>query len=137
MKKSKFSFATPLLTAIAMVVGLLLGNLFTPSIENQPSMGQSRYQKIQDIIQILDRKYVDEVNSEEIFEKASADMLHNLDPHSNYIPAKDLQAITSRSKVSSEAWEFDFSSFEIRSVLQMSSKIHHRCEQGWQQEIRS
>lgn len=93
MNKSKFSFATPLLTAIAMVVGLLLGNLFTPSSETQPSMGQSRYQKIQDIIQILDRKYVDEVNSEEIFEKAIADMLHNLDPHSNYISAKDLKAI--------------------------------------------
>lgn len=91
--KRKYAFVIPLIMAVCMALGLIVGNRLTPVQETNASVGQSRYQKIQDIIQILDRKYVDDIDGEELFEQAIADMLHNLDPHSNYIPAKDLVAI--------------------------------------------
>jgi len=93
MNKRSLSFTVPFVAGIAMAIGLWVGQSLQTETPVNETMGQSRYEKIQDIIQILDRRYVDEVDSEEIFEKAIADMLHNLDPHSNYIPAKDLKAI--------------------------------------------
>jgi carboxyl-terminal processing protease len=80
--------------AFSMAVGLLMGNILTPK-ENGlvTSEGQARYQKLQDIIHILDKKYVDDVDGEDLFEQTIGDMLHRLDPHSNYISAKDLKRI--------------------------------------------
>jgi carboxyl-terminal processing protease len=49
---------------------------------------------VKDIIDILNQKYVDSLNGDSIFESAISDMLHKLDPHSNYIPASELKAAT-------------------------------------------
>src|SRR5574344_1679318 len=37
--------------------------------------------------------YIDTVNTTAIVDRAIADMFQSLDPHSTYIPAKDLQAV--------------------------------------------
>ena len=42
-------------------------------------------------LSLLDAVYVDSVNLDKLTETAIADMLHSLDPHSSYIPAKDVQ----------------------------------------------
>lgn len=76
-----------------MAVGLLMGNLLTPQKSAVATSGESKYQKLQDIIHILDKKYVDEIDDEDLFEQSIADMLHKLDPHSNYIAARDLKAM--------------------------------------------
>ncbi len=93
MSNRNLGYVLPFVVGIALASGLWIGNALNPAAPEQVSMGQSRYEKIQDIIQILDRRYVDSVDSEDLFEKAIGDMLHNLDPHSTYIPAKDLKAI--------------------------------------------
>lgn len=77
-----------------MTAGLILGNLLTPQQMELQSVGQSKYEKLQDIIHILDKRYVDAIDDDELFEQSIADMLHKLDPHSNYIPARDLKAVT-------------------------------------------
>lgn len=79
--------------ATCLAVGLYLGNLLTPAKIPTQSLGESRYQKMQDVIQILDQRYVDTLNGDELFERTIGDMLHKLDPHSNYIPAEDLKAM--------------------------------------------
>ena len=79
--------------ATCLAVGLYLGNLLTPAKIPAQSLGESRYQKMQDVIQILDQRYVDTLNGDKLFESAIGDMLHKLDPHSNYIPADELKAI--------------------------------------------
>ena len=83
----------PIVMASCLALGLYLGNVLTPSTVATQSLGESRYQKMQDVIQILDQRYVDSVDSEGLFERTIGDMLHKLDPHSNYIPAKDLKAM--------------------------------------------
>lgn len=93
MENRNTQYWIPIVMASCLAVGLFLGNILTPSKVAQQSLGESRYQKMQDIIQILDGRYVDDVNSEELFETTIGDMLHKLDPHSNYIPAKDLKAM--------------------------------------------
>lgn len=79
--------------AVMMALGLYLGRSLTPMTKVELSQGELNYQKIKDIVHILDQKYVDSVDAEGLFEKTIGDILHNLDPHSNYISAKDILAM--------------------------------------------
>lgn len=115
-------YLIPLLLSIFLSSGLLLGYYFSPSIKgtnrfsfSSPSKGEQRYQKIQDIIEILDNKYVDTINGSRLFEKTIADMLHKLDPHSNYIPADELQAM--QESIQGEFGGIGVRFFMIRDTL--------------------
>ena len=61
--------------------------------ENQPLLIKSRADKLTKILDIIESKYVDTVNREKLIEEAIPVMLHNLDPHSVYIPARELKAM--------------------------------------------
>jgi carboxyl-terminal processing protease len=50
-------------------------------------------QKLEDVLTLLNEKYVDSVNTEQIFDETIVEMLHKLDPHSNYIPAEEMKAL--------------------------------------------
>jgi len=93
--KKTLTYLLPFVIALFTAGGILLGSSISKGKDTR-SYGQegTNYQKIQDIIQVLDQRYVDSVNAEELFEKTISEMLHNLDPHSNYIPADELKAMT-------------------------------------------
>jgi len=94
LNSSKNNFLLPVVLAGCVCLGLWLGSTFSPKgFEFSATEGGENVRKIQEIITVLDRKYVDSVNANELFEKTISDMLHELDPHSNYIPAKDMQAL--------------------------------------------
>lgn len=82
----------PLLGSILVLIGLFLGILITHNktstqrVQNTTGYGQ----KLADIIDVLDNEYVDSIDKKEIFEKTVNRLLHDLDPHSNYIAAEDL-----------------------------------------------
>jgi carboxyl-terminal processing protease len=89
---SKYNFIIPTALAVFLASGMWIGNSLTPKkLEMSASDGAAKYQKMQDIIDVLDQRYVDTLNGEALFEQTISDMLHKLDPHSNYIAAKDLQ----------------------------------------------
>jgi carboxyl-terminal processing protease len=93
-RRSK-DFLIPLGFAIALIIGLWIGRGLAPQ-QNAFGLtpGEEKYSKVKDIIEILNNKYVDSLNADQVFENAIADMLHKLDPHSNYIPATELKAAT-------------------------------------------
>lgn len=84
----------PLLMAVCLSGGLYLGNMLTPQQGIASVDQEGNYQKMKDIIKVLDKRYVDSIDAETIFEEAIGDMLHKLDPHSNYIAAKDMKAMS-------------------------------------------
>jgi carboxyl-terminal processing protease len=86
----KYAFVYPTLLMIFLVIGLLIGSRLNKT-QSQPV--SSSYSKMQEIIGLLDREYVDSIESNKLFEKTISDMLHELDPHSNYIPYEDLKAV--------------------------------------------
>ncbi len=97
--------------ACFLAIGILLGKKLAPTErEIVYTNGEIRYQKIQEIIHVLDEKYVDTINGDRLFEETISDMLHKLDPHSNYIPAKDLKAMN-------ESLEGKFSGVGIRFFI--------------------
>jgi carboxyl-terminal processing protease len=91
-KKALYLF----LLTLFLAIGILIGRKLTPSYLNLNSTGTDNYNKIRDIIQVLDEKYVDTVNANKLFEQTINDLLHKLDPHSAYISKEDLQASVDR-----------------------------------------
>src|SRR5690606_21016296 len=49
--------------------------------------------KLTTILQLIEHGYVDSVNSGDIIEKTIPDILKNLDPHTAYIPATNMQEV--------------------------------------------
>lgn len=66
-----------------------MGLTLSPST-SVSTTGSAQAKKLLDIFEILERDYVDEVDKESLLEETISNMLHQLDPHSNYIPAEEL-----------------------------------------------
>ena len=60
------------------------------------SFGQDQSQKIGEVYNIINHLYVDDVPSEEIGDAAIVAMLEKLDPHSTYIPKKEVEGANER-----------------------------------------
>ena len=85
----------PVYIAIAIVIGIILGNRMARSTDSRPTsvMSLSQGNKLSNLIEMIDKQYVDTVDKAEIIEEIIPDVLDKLDPHSVYIPAKDLQSV--------------------------------------------
>ena len=91
MKEKIKHLWTPLLIAAAIVAGILIGR----SSQNDnliESVSKHRFNKIDMLMHTIENKYVDTVDTQQLIEDAIPTIMSELDPHSVYIPAKDLQA---------------------------------------------
>lgn len=79
-------FLVPIGFSVVLCLGLIAGYAFHPDVNSQ------RAQKLEDILALLDKNYVDSIDKEVVFTSAIQDLLHKLDPHSRYISSKDLQS---------------------------------------------
>jgi len=93
--KSKLIFLLPLILSVVMSLGLLIGHWLTLNFRDLESdYSLNRIQKLKDVLHIIDKKYVDPVDKNEVFEESISAILHNLDPHSNYIPAEKMAELS-------------------------------------------
>ena len=82
----------PLLLAIAVVVGILIGTFYANHFSgNRLNIINTGSNKLNYLLQIIDNNYVDTVNVNELVEDAMPVILSELDPHSSYIPAQDAE----------------------------------------------
>jgi carboxyl-terminal processing protease len=83
----------PLVIAISVVAGLLAGIYLIPgkNADSPHSSLKPRNDKIGSIMRIIEENYVDTVDQRELEEVAIPAILKKLDPHSVYIPARDLK----------------------------------------------
>ncbi len=89
MKPSKNTIVwLPLAISISVVAGMLMGNQFS----NQKFISDND-RKLNTILNLIGEEYVDTVNISELVEQSIPQILANLDPHTTYIPAKDLQDV--------------------------------------------
>ena len=81
----------PLILAIALAAGIFIGKFLPANSDSQPhSSIRSRNDKLNSVLNMIESNYVDSVSRADLVETAIPDMLKKLDPHSVYIPAKDL-----------------------------------------------
>ncbi len=84
----KTSVWMPLAIAVALVAGMWIGKSFF----NNSARWNSR-SKLDTILDLIDRSYVDDIDTDSLLETSFAGLLSHLDPHSVYIPASDLQNV--------------------------------------------
>ncbi|MFD1553596.1 hypothetical protein DNU06_16095 [Putridiphycobacter roseus] len=87
-----FKFLWPLLVAIVFGAGIYIGTLFITKDTIQVTESQTD-SKISTILNIIDHKYVDTVDYQDLLESSIDGMIKKLDPHSQYIPPKDLSLV--------------------------------------------
>src|SRR5690554_1535453 len=84
----------PLVGSLLVVIGIFLGIFLSDGKKSDATTSGKYEQKLADIIKILDKEYVDSIDTKQLFEKTITDLLHGLDPHSNYIAVEDLAAMS-------------------------------------------
>lgn len=93
---NKFRVWLPFIFALLLAAGIYIGMKLNEPFNNQKSFFSFRtgqFNKINDVVNYISQEYVDTVNQKKLVESTIEDMLHQLDPHSAYIPAEDLQAM--------------------------------------------
>jgi C-terminal peptidase (prc) len=96
MSTNKSSRFTPIIIAVSIVVGILIGTFYTKHFSgSRLGIINSSSNKLNALLRIIDDQYVDTVNMTDLVENAMPQILAELDPHSKYIPAKDLEAANS------------------------------------------
>ena len=82
----------PIIMAVCVVVGILIGTFYANHFSgNRLSIINTSSNKLNNLLHIIDDQYVDTVNVNDLVEKAVPQILSELDPHSVYISAKDVQ----------------------------------------------
>ena len=83
----------PLYISIAVVVGVLIGRFYANQYSgNRISFINTSQDKISNLLDAINERYVDKVDMNEIVEKSIPQILKELDPHSTYVSAKDVEA---------------------------------------------
>ena len=87
--KNRFS---PLWLAFSVVVGIAIGTFYANHFSgNRLSIINSGSNKLNNLLYIIDDQYVDTIDMADLVEQAMPQILAELDPHSTYISAKDVQ----------------------------------------------
>ena len=95
MNQNKNIRYIPIIIAISIISGILIGTYYTKRYsENQLGTINASSNKLNALLHIIDDQYVDTVDMAALVEDAMPQILGELDPHSSYIPAKDLEDLT-------------------------------------------
>jgi carboxyl-terminal processing protease len=93
-KNSKLAVWLPLLLAACLISGMFIGNLFRNNSGNQmPVKIFAGDNKLNTVLDFIQSNYVDSVGIDTLSEDLIPTILEKLDPHSIYIPHKDLKSV--------------------------------------------
>src|SRR5574344_1670325 len=91
MNKNHSSRFIPLIISASIIIGILIGSFYANHFTgNRLNIINTSSNKLNDLLHIIDDQYVDKVDLSDLVEKAMPKILGELDPHSVYISAKDV-----------------------------------------------
>ena len=89
----------PLIMALCVVVGILIGTFYANHFSgNRLNIINSGSSRLNDLLHIIEDQYVDKVNIDSLVDGAIPQILAELDPHSVYISAKEVQTTNDELK---------------------------------------
>ena len=97
---SKHTVLFPLILALGVIAGLLLGQYFGRNSTTSQLMGMLKTMqmpsdnKLSQTISLIEHQYVDSISMDSLAENVLPTLVSELDPHSIYIPKKDLREMT-------------------------------------------
>lgn len=113
----------PFLLAICLIAGIAIGTFYANHFSgNKLGIINTSSNKLNALLRIIDDQYVDTVKINDLVEEAMPQVLSELDPHSSYIPAKNLEAVNSELRGSFSGIGIQFTiqddTIHINSVIQ-------------------
>lgn len=102
---------TPTLLVLFTLIGVLVGLYISNNKQQTILITTAGANKVDELMQLMRYNYVDSLSIEDVIEEAMPKILNELDPHSKYIPAAELEA-TNADLASS------FSGIGIRFTIQ-------------------
>ena len=118
MSQNNKSRYIPLIIAVSIIAGIFIGNFYAQRFlnTNAGTVITPHANKLNGLFHIINNQYVDTVNINNMIEDVMPHILSKLDPHSSYIPAKNLQAVNDELRGS-------FSGIGIQFTIQQDT-IH-------------
>ncbi|WP_455996490.1 S41 family peptidase [Phocaeicola barnesiae] len=121
--KSNRNRLMPILIAVCLVAGILIGTFYANHFSgNKLGIINTSSNKLNALLRIIDDQYVDTVKMNDLVEQAMPLILSELDPHSSYIPAKDMEEVSADLKGSFSGIGIQFTiqddTIHINSVIQ-------------------
>jgi carboxyl-terminal processing protease len=110
IKNSRHAIRLPFFLAIAITTGILIGANMVDFDTRGSLFGG--VDKFREIVSYVERNYVDDVDTEDLIETAITSMLKKLDPHSVYIPARDLEISKSQLEGKFDGIGIEFNIFK-------------------------
>ena len=130
MANNKFRNYTPLIIAVSVVVGILIGSFYASHFRtNRLSITNSTNSKINDMLFAVEDRYVDTVDMNDLIEKSLPKILMELDPHSTYTSAKEVEAEMQELKGSFSGIGIIF------SILKDTTRIIHVVDGGPSEDV--
>lgn len=93
MDKKKLRVWLPLLFSMCVVTGMFIGYRLRGNMPNRNIFFVEKQKPVQEVLDLITRKYVDDVNVDSLGGVAIESILGGLDPHSVYIPASKLEEV--------------------------------------------
>lgn len=93
MVNKRFQVWLPLLFSIIMVIGMAVGYKLRETNGVSSFFTISSKSPMQEVLDLIRLRYVDPVPIDSIGDKAINNLLHQLDPHSVYIPASEIEFV--------------------------------------------
>lgn len=103
----------PILLSAAIATGLWLGIKINQKVQPARTTSVNYFQpdKLSLLLRLIEKDYVDSIDQHDVIEQVIPEILHELDPHSTYIPAREMQAVT-------EDMRGNFSGIGVQFVMQ-------------------
>lgn len=119
----RFNIWTPLTFSVILILGILIGFQLNKYLANKRPISNAleRNDRLEEIIDIIGARYVDSVNADSLYEDAVTGILKHLDPHTVYIPARDMASVTEDLEGNFKGIGVEF--YILRDTLMITSVI--------------
>ncbi|HUR30779.1 MAG TPA: S41 family peptidase [Saprospiraceae bacterium] len=100
---NKFKIWEPFLLSVVTIIGMIAGAKFVDSnptpVKPDTAIGNANYsgRQVEEIIRFLETKYVGDVSSDELVEKAIKAIMEGLDPHTHYFPPDQVDELEEKT----------------------------------------
>lgn len=95
LTKNRRPWLNPIIYSCLLIAGVIIGSLIFRERKavNFTAGPHASAGKIDNVLDFIEQNYVDTINRNKLEEKTLISMLNQLDPHSEYIPAAELQQV--------------------------------------------
>ncbi len=114
-QSSKYQIKLPIVLCLGLAAGLLVGASLSTS-KRSAEVNQD-VQRFREVLTQIKEEYVDTVRTSQLVDEAITHILHNLDPHSAYIPASERIAANEDLRGNFDGIGIEFNVFDDTIVV--------------------